>query len=354
MHGRNGWHMEPTVATETKDKTRPPAVSDDSAGYGDLLFCSLPYFCLDQHCLTNMPRGARLHPSQPLLQSYHPSIGKQRDMQQAINHLQGIPDDHCFHISALWCLIIADQHIVTCVKGLSAETILTESIKVQHILALSPVVTGTSTLPTVLQVLHENRLWLIPIDQCDTWFKFMQRLSDVTFSFEELFYIRWRGRVLEPSQWRKFIAHAKSSSSRIHIIRRKHAKQADGIDVDIPSNHTPDNLSSPGGLEDDSMSTIKKSERGSRSPSHTFDVLEASNGPDRTPLTASLPGPKASSEDSKDLKERLSSLLEPFPPTQKLLILPSTPKSSTLFCGRQSALERQLRKPRVMRTKVCH
>lgn len=183
--------MEPTVTTKPRDQTRSPALDSVSAGYGDYLFCCVPYLRLEQHSSTVLPEGGHVHPSQPLLQSYHPSISELRDLQQTICHLQDIPKGYCFHVSALWCLIVADskifkfvrqsnlllvtytfnsEYILTCVKDLSAEQILAESLTVKHLPAPSPPAIGTSILPPVLQVLHENRLWLLPMDQCDTWF----------------------------------------------------------------------------------------------------------------------------------------------------------------------------------------
>jgi hypothetical protein len=43
-----------------------------------------------------------------LLQARFSMVEKQRDMQQAVRHLDGIPLDHCFHIAQMWCLIIED------------------------------------------------------------------------------------------------------------------------------------------------------------------------------------------------------------------------------------------------------
>jgi hypothetical protein len=181
--------MDPTVATKSRDQARFPAVDGVPAGNENYLFFCLPYFRLELHNSMTLPEGGHLHPSQPLFQTHYPSIGKQRDLQQVICNLQGIPENHCFHVSALWCLLIPDsmcqvswwidvslslilmsEYILTCAKSLSVVDILTDSITIQHSPAPKTLSIGSYTLPSTLQVEYDTRLWLFSIDQCDTWF----------------------------------------------------------------------------------------------------------------------------------------------------------------------------------------
>jgi hypothetical protein len=72
-------------------------------------FYSLPYFCLRKHMELSIPSHSNLQPTRTLLQTRDPSTSKGRDLEQAVCHLSGTPNSHCFHLSTLWCFVIKDS-----------------------------------------------------------------------------------------------------------------------------------------------------------------------------------------------------------------------------------------------------
>ncbi|PYI02686.1 hypothetical protein BO78DRAFT_472434 [Aspergillus sclerotiicarbonarius CBS 121057] len=317
VSGHNGWYMEPVLATRSKGQPHFPAVDGVSASESDYLFCCLPYFRLEQRSSTVTPEGAHIHPSQPLMQSQHPSIDRQRDLQQVVCHLPGIPQGHCYHIAALWCVIVGDKYILTCSKHLSIEHILADSITIQHSPSPSPLATETSTMPPALQLVHESRLWLLPIDQCDTWFKLTCQLSDITLDLEENFLLRWKGRIVGPPQWPRIVARARQLPTRIHLIPRKHAKEMDaGDDLFNSLAPSPEALSSVEVTTDEP--TVKPEDRRlNRSPSHGPDGMGSSEHKGDMLLTDSKYGSKSSPKSLTDPRNELPSYRQGLPPLRK-------------------------------------
>jgi len=75
---------------------------------GTITWICQPYFCLQKYSgsVSGLPPSS--HPIRTLLQARFSLTRKERDMQQAACHLLGTPQDHCFHIAQIWCIIIDD------------------------------------------------------------------------------------------------------------------------------------------------------------------------------------------------------------------------------------------------------
>jgi hypothetical protein len=96
--------MVPSFLQETiASDVRPKASTKKT-----VTWLCLPYFCLEKYSEPLPSSGPSSYPMRTLLQARFSMVEKQRDMQQAIRHLDGIPLDHCFHIAQMWCLVIED------------------------------------------------------------------------------------------------------------------------------------------------------------------------------------------------------------------------------------------------------
>lgn len=88
-----------------------------SAGVGDerkeepriILLC-LPYFELAPLFGKSLTQSSRVHQLRTLLQysNTHAPTSNSKDLQQAICHLDSSRKGHCYHVSSLWCLFIAN------------------------------------------------------------------------------------------------------------------------------------------------------------------------------------------------------------------------------------------------------
>jgi len=65
---------------------------------------NLPYFELKKY--SSDKHSSELFPSQTLMQADYPPHQMARDMQQAVRQIKEGPEEHCFHISRLWGIIL--------------------------------------------------------------------------------------------------------------------------------------------------------------------------------------------------------------------------------------------------------
>lgn len=72
-----------------------------------LLLC-MPYFCLAPYSTYSPSQGSDFYPMRTLLQSWHMSTPKKRDLQQAICGLEYPTKGQIFHIPQIWCLILGN------------------------------------------------------------------------------------------------------------------------------------------------------------------------------------------------------------------------------------------------------
>ncbi|USP74004.1 hypothetical protein yc1106_01278 [Curvularia clavata] len=178
-------------------------------------FFSLPYFCLRKYTKLSIPSQSNLQATRTLLQISDSSTPKGRDLEQAVCHLAEIPGNQCFHLSSLWCLAIKDKYLLTCSLHSGAEL----SGELLDILKQPPSQPSValSERPLLLQVSFEGALYLIPLDECDSWFKLTQRFSGFRNNFDDLYNVKMGGHRIQPSQWHIVIRQARKQPMRTRI-----------------------------------------------------------------------------------------------------------------------------------------
>ncbi|KAI1119976.1 hypothetical protein F5Y10DRAFT_144134 [Nemania abortiva] len=128
----------------------------------------LPYFELKKY--SSEKYSSELFPAQTLMQADYSQVPMARDMQQAVRQIKEGPEQHCFHISQLWALIVDNSLLVTC-STMSVDKLSKDRIKIRS----EPPKENSSKCeePRILVEYCENTLWVIPLRECLTWFEFI-------------------------------------------------------------------------------------------------------------------------------------------------------------------------------------
>ncbi|KAL8791931.1 MAG: hypothetical protein Q9195_005507 [Heterodermia aff. obscurata] len=112
-----GKYLQPNVAF------RRFPLSDDTSGERDIsrqevsvIWLCLPYFWLAPYSTSAPLQKSSSYPLRTLLQSWHMSTPKNREMQQAICDLDYPKEDYVIHVPQFWCLIIGDKTLITSQK----------------------------------------------------------------------------------------------------------------------------------------------------------------------------------------------------------------------------------------------
>ncbi|KAI8947880.1 cora-like Mg2+ transporter protein-domain-containing protein [Xylaria longipes] len=211
-HGPQGRLMEPIVNAKAVE-------NHDLDTRDDYLFFSMPYFQLEKYIQSNLPDHSHLHLARPLIQSQYISTSMQRELRQAVCRLPGARPDHCFHIEVFWCLIIRDKYMVSYSRQLSASELHGDRIEIRNSPTLEPPGT-TNGNQAVLQVVDTNVLFLVPLAQCQSWFKFIQLYSEITLDFDAYASVFWRGRKIDSAHWATVIKQAQRQPTRIFVTWR--------------------------------------------------------------------------------------------------------------------------------------
>ncbi|CZR67669.1 uncharacterized protein PAC_17568 [Phialocephala subalpina] len=198
---------------------------DNLSRSGTVTWICLPYFCLQKYSGSISGLPASSHPMKTLLQARFSLTRKERDMQQAACHLLGTPQDHCFHIAQIWCLILDDDLLITCARtpipSLTGKSIsLSPAPKYQQLSRIR------RSLSKHLLVSCDKLLWSFPLEECQTWFAFVSHFWEywprrLQFS---------NGKVITPDMWPKLIVRAAKTTVRIELHFRPSIKEpAKGI-----------------------------------------------------------------------------------------------------------------------------
>ena len=179
QHGAVGKFMKPGMINKT-------GKTDDRGVKRSFAFFCIPYFQLSPYSTAGATTNPRLHPMRTLLQLKYASTTKQRDFEQAVCSLAGTPPDTVFHVPHLWCLIINNSksrnknlcilgliyHVtgfmLTSASGLSAHKLCGDRVKLTANIPTQP--PTNLRFPQSIQVIIENRLYVLPLSQCDSWF----------------------------------------------------------------------------------------------------------------------------------------------------------------------------------------
>lgn len=105
-----GKYLQPNLAF------KPISKNDDALGKpknweqeASVSFLCMPYFLLAPYSTSAPLQASSCYPLRTLLQSWHMSTPKKRDMQQAIRNLNYPKEDYVFHVPQVWCLMLGDS-----------------------------------------------------------------------------------------------------------------------------------------------------------------------------------------------------------------------------------------------------
>lgn len=108
-HGKRGKYLEPNVTDHAILGNDNSSKHDSSKKEHSALLLCMPYFCLAPYSTYPSSQTSDFHPLRTLLQSWHMSTPKKRDLQQAICGLEYPTDGQIFHVPQIWCLILSNS-----------------------------------------------------------------------------------------------------------------------------------------------------------------------------------------------------------------------------------------------------
>ena len=105
-----GKHLQPNFTSKPISKNDDaPGIRNTSGQKTSVSFLCIPYFLLAPYSTgTPLPRSSS-YPLRTLLQSWHMSTPKQRDMQQAVRDLKYSKENYVFHVAQVWSLMLGDS-----------------------------------------------------------------------------------------------------------------------------------------------------------------------------------------------------------------------------------------------------
>ena len=105
-----GRYLQPGIAFKSISK------NDDASGKhcisgqeASVSFLCMPYFLLAPYSSGAPSQASSCYPLRTLLQTWHMSTPKKREMQQAICDLHYPEEDYVFHVPQVWCLRLGDS-----------------------------------------------------------------------------------------------------------------------------------------------------------------------------------------------------------------------------------------------------
>lgn len=108
LRERRGRYLEPNVTAHSFRNSDDASERSILAKERPALFFCMPYFGLAPYTTYVPSQTSTFYPLRTLLQSWHMSTSKKRDMQQAICDLQYPTKGYVFHVPQLWCLMLGD------------------------------------------------------------------------------------------------------------------------------------------------------------------------------------------------------------------------------------------------------
>lgn len=122
LEGRKGRYLDHNLTSHVAPTSDEASEADTSKPKRSALFLSMPYFCLAPYTTYVPSNTSDFSPIKTLLQSWHPSTPKQRDLQQAVCTLPYSQKGHVFHVPQIWCLMLSNSEpiarYVTLTRGI--------------------------------------------------------------------------------------------------------------------------------------------------------------------------------------------------------------------------------------------
>ncbi|KAI1327452.1 hypothetical protein F5Y16DRAFT_372060 [Xylariaceae sp. FL0255] len=174
--------------------------------HGTVHWINLPFFELKKYSSEKLKSD--LFPSQTLTQVDYSQHLMARDMQQAVRQINEGPEDHCFHISQLWAIVINNSLLVTC--STMSDKLGDDRIEMKNV---PPEEKGGDGDELRIQVEYrENTLWALPLRECSTWFEFITHFWE--FWPENIQFYR-NGKLLTSNDWTDIVESAQHGNSKV-------------------------------------------------------------------------------------------------------------------------------------------
>ncbi|KAJ5356935.1 hypothetical protein N7517_011544 [Penicillium concentricum] len=167
-------------------------------------FMSFPYFSVESFKKDSQRR---------LLQTYYHQTTAQRECGQAIRMTGLFPSDHITFVPQLWAIVLNSKLLITCAP-ISFSQIAANSLNI----ADSPRPRSSSG-PSIIRLTdHNQRVFFIPMDHCQTWFALIDKvkngcLSDIDLTRLELQLFTITGNPVHAETW-----HAVSKGHKSTIL----------------------------------------------------------------------------------------------------------------------------------------
>lgn len=176
--------LEPNVTIQTKLGNDDTSERDFSKKEHPALLLCMPYFCLAPYSTYSPSQGSDFYPMRTLLHSWHMSMPKRRDLQQAICGLDYPTEGQMFHVPQIWCLVLDNdkstiqQWTSSCCKN-SSLTRIYLLVTCTHSPAadIKRGLSGTNLKPATTEDNHPHlrtsdggsRLWLLSVETWLVW-----------------------------------------------------------------------------------------------------------------------------------------------------------------------------------------
>ncbi|KAF2733477.1 hypothetical protein EJ04DRAFT_577557 [Polyplosphaeria fusca] len=147
-----------------------------------------------------------------------------------------------FQVAQLWCVMVGDEFLVTCTRMPVTE--LPETLMKLDFLPPTDTSTGLSgdRAPTMQVWDGGLRLWLLPVEQCETWAAFVANFVGLGFSLVDGWQVKYKDIVLDPNDWSSIVTIAKKSTIRLELSRGDAT-----VDTDTSSSEDDSDTSMPPG-----------------------------------------------------------------------------------------------------------
>ncbi|KAK2802011.1 hypothetical protein FQN51_004921 [Onygenales sp. PD_10] len=179
-----------------------PGLQDGETPYA--MFCSFPYFDMQELRGLGNDDGASLYPAKSLLQSSSRLVSSMaRDKKQAVRRLANTRTQKAIYLPELWCVIINRKMVITYSQtpaegpgSLFGKTIRTENAPNGPI--------------NVLYHRHDGEQQYFPITGCGTFVELCEKIKGFDDTFNDEVVTGGDERIVEDSKWKETIAAEKS------------------------------------------------------------------------------------------------------------------------------------------------
>ncbi|OCK78762.1 hypothetical protein K432DRAFT_383652 [Lepidopterella palustris CBS 459.81] len=151
-----------------------------------------------------------------------------------------VADGQFFQVAQLWCLVLGDELVISCARK-PVSDLPGKLINITNTPPADPAHPLIGDRAPFLQVSDGGiRVWLLPLDQCDTWAAFAANFSSLGFSLVDGWEVKYRDTALDVEDWPRIVQIARKSSIRLLLAKKKHDDDDDDDD-DIDDDDDDDN-----------------------------------------------------------------------------------------------------------------